>query len=60
MVEGGIVKRATLRRAVVGSMAGSIVEWYEFFIYSTAAALVFSRTFFPESDNPLDAVLAAF
>lgn len=50
----------TLRRAVAGSMAGTIIEWYEFFIYGTAAALVFSITFFPNSDNPLDAVIAAF
>lgn len=52
--------KATLRRAVTGSMAGTIIEWYEFFIYGTAAALVFSVTFFPNSDNPLDAVIAAF
>lgn len=44
----------------MGSMAGTVIEWYEFFIYGTAAALVFSKTFFPSSDNPLDAVLAAF
>ncbi|MCQ9370397.1 MHS family MFS transporter [Corynebacterium sp. 35RC1] len=53
-------EKATLRRAVTGSMAGTIIEWYEFFIYGTAATLVFSKTFFPGSDNPLDAVLAAF
>lgn len=52
--------KATLRRAVTGSMAGTIIEWYEFFIYGTAAALVFSVTFFPNADNPLDAVIAAF
>ncbi|WJY69020.1 MFS transporter [Corynebacterium auris] len=52
--------KSTLRRAVTGSMAGTIIEWYEFFIYGTAAALVFSVTFFPGGDNPLDAVIAAF
>lgn len=52
--------KKTLHRAVIGSMAGTIIEWYEFFIYGTAAALVFSVIFFPSSDNPLDAVLAVF
>src|SRR5699024_9242356 len=52
--------KKTLHRAVIGSMAGTIIEWYEYFIYGTAAALVFSVIFFPSSDNPLDAVLAVF
>lgn len=37
--------KKTLHRAVIGSMAGTIIEWYEFFIYGTAAALVFSVIF---------------
>jgi MFS family permease len=41
-------------------MAGTVVEWYEFFLYGTAATLVFSKVFFPHSANDLDAVLAAF
>lgn len=41
-------------------MAGTIVEWYEFFLYATAATLVFNVLFFPQSDNPYDAVIAAF
>ncbi len=49
-----------LRKVVAASMAGTVVEWYEFFLYGTAATLVFSKIFFPASDNPLDAILAAF
>jgi MFS family permease len=36
-----------LRKVVIASMAGTVVEWYEFFIYGTAATLVFPAVFFP-------------
>ncbi|MGW5524106.1 MFS transporter [Gordonia sp. NPDC003950] len=49
-----------LRRVVAASMAGTIVEWYEFFLYGTAATLVFSKVFFPTGGNELDAIIAAF
>lgn len=49
-----------LRRVVAASMAGTVVEWYEFFLYGTAATLVFSKVFFPKGGNELDAILAAF
>ncbi|WP_040775510.1 MFS transporter [Rhodococcus rhodnii] len=49
-----------LRRVVAASMAGTVVEWYEFFLYGTAATLVFSKVFFPAGGNELDAILAAF
>ncbi|MEU4314979.1 MFS transporter [Nocardia sp. NPDC024068] len=53
-------ERRGLRRVVAASMAGTVVEWYEFFLYGTAATLVFSKIFFPESDSELDAILKAF
>jgi MFS transporter, MHS family, shikimate and dehydroshikimate transport protein len=37
-----------LRRVVVASTIGTLVEWYDFFIYATAASLVFNKLFFPE------------
>lgn len=41
-------------------MAGTVVEWYEFFLYGTAATLVFGQLFFPETGNELDGIIAAF
>src|ERR1700751_48169 len=52
--------RAYLRRVVAASMAGTVVEWYEFFLYGSAATLVFSKLFFAKGGNELDAILAAF
>lgn len=51
---------AGLRRVVAASMAGTVVEWYEFFLYGTAATLVFSKVFFAKGTGDLDAILAAF
>ncbi len=51
---------AGLRKVVAASMAGTVVEWYEFFLYGTAATLVFSKVFFAPDTSDLDAILAAF
>src|SRR6201984_3784901 len=48
-----------LRKAVVASTIGTTIEWYDFFIYGTAAGLVFGKLYFPNQD-PLTATLAAF
>lgn len=45
---------------VAASMAGTIVEWYEFFLYATAATLVFNVIFFPPNDDPYVGIMAAF
>ncbi|HXX25593.1 MAG TPA: MFS transporter [Pseudolabrys sp.] len=50
---------AQLRKAVVAATIGTTIEWYDFFIYGTAAGLVFGKLYFPNSD-PLTATLAAF
>lgn len=49
-----------LKKVVSASMAGTIVEWYEFFLYGTAATLVFGKLFFPQTGNNLDGIIAAF
>ncbi|BDV32400.1 MFS transporter [Microbacterium terricola] len=49
-----------LKRIVAASMAGTVVEWYEFFLYATAASLVFGAYFFPPTGSPLDGIIAAF
>jgi len=48
-----------LRKAVIASTIGTAIEWYDFFLYGTAAGLIFGKLFFPNSD-PLTATLAAF
>ena len=51
---------AALRRKVmIASAIGTTVEWYDFLLYGTAAALVFNRVFFPNSD-PLTGTMFAF
>ncbi|MFQ3216007.1 MFS transporter [Paraperlucidibaca sp.] len=47
------------RLAGLASLAGTTIEWYDFFLYGTAAALVFNKLFFPEMD-PLSGLFAAF
>jgi metabolite-proton symporter len=48
-----------LRKAVIASTIGTTIEWYDFFLYGTAAGLVFGKLYFPNED-PLTATLAAF
>ena len=47
-----------MRSIVLASSVGTIIEWYDFLIYATAAALVFNKAFFPTID-PLAGTLAA-
>jgi metabolite-proton symporter len=47
-----------LRKVVLASIIGTTIEWYDFFLYGTAAALVFNKLFFPESDRVTGTMLA--
>lgn len=49
----------SVTRVVVASFVGTTIEWYDFFLYGTAAALVFNRLFFPTLD-PTAGTMAAF
>jgi metabolite-proton symporter len=50
---------STVRKVALAAMAGSAIEWYDFFIYLTAAALVFGPLYFP-GESEVAGVLAAF
>jgi metabolite-proton symporter len=50
---------AQLRKAVIASTVGTAIEWYDFFLYGTAAGLIFGKLFFPNQD-PLSATLLSF
>jgi Sugar (and other) transporter len=47
------------RKAVIAATVGTTIEWYDFFIYGTAAGLIFPKLFLPNED-PLTGTLAAF
>src|SRR5437660_12802311 len=53
------VSRQQLRRAIIASTIGTSIEWYDFFLYGSAAALVLNSQFFPNVD-PTSGVLIAF
>ena len=52
-------KRQQMIRAVVASAVGTSIEWYDFFLYGVAAALVFPQKYFPQSD-PFVGTLLSF
>lgn len=51
--------RRSIRQVAFASFIGTAVEWYDFFVYGTAAALVFPKLFFPRFD-PRAGTLASF
>ena len=49
----------SIRLVALASLVGTAIEWYDFYLYGTAAALIFNRLYFPTFD-PLTGTLAAF
>ncbi len=50
----------SIRRVAATSLASASIEWYDFYIYGTAAALVFPTVFFPADMPPFLALIASF
>jgi metabolite-proton symporter len=55
----GTGRTSSIRPVIISSFIGTTIEWYDFFLYGTAAALVFNELFFPSFD-PLTGTLLAF
>jgi MHS family shikimate/dehydroshikimate transporter-like MFS transporter len=54
----GATSPAMMRRIAIASCIGTTVEWYDFFIYATASALVFNKLFFPDVDPLIGSLVA--
>jgi MFS family permease len=55
-----VTREQAARRATIASVVGTTIEWYDFFLYGTAAALVFPQLFFPGGESSFNGILAAF
>lgn len=54
------VKSPGIKKYIAASLMGNALEWYDFFLYATAAAIVFGDLFFPADVDPLIGTLGAF
>lgn len=50
--------KSNIRRVAVTALTGTSIEWYDFFLYATAAALVFPTAFFPDSTPTVGLILS--
>jgi metabolite-proton symporter len=51
-------EQSSIRQVVAASFIGTTIEWYDFFLYGTAAALVFNKLFFPKAEPSSGTLLA--
>ncbi|WHY85773.1 MFS transporter [Neobacillus novalis] len=54
----GKLQKEMSRKALLGSTVGTIIEWYDFFLYATASALIFPKLFFPTTDPYMATILS--
>ena len=57
-IETDLARRKRLRTVVAASLLGTTVEWYDFFLYATAASLVFNQLFFPDQSSYVGTMLS--
>jgi|TARA_B110000967_G_scaffold13401_1_gene12923 MFS family permease len=50
----------SIRKVALTSLAGTSIEWYDFFLYGTAAAIIFPKAFFPADMPAMIALIASF
>jgi MHS family shikimate/dehydroshikimate transporter-like MFS transporter len=53
-----LVSPSSLRRIIFASIVGSMIEWYDFTLYGTAATLVFGKLFFPSADPTVGTLIS--
>ena len=53
-------KEQNMRRVALTSLAGTSIEWYDFFLYGTAAAVIFPKAFFPQDLPPMVLLIISF
>ena len=51
-------EQTPVKRVVMASLIGTTIEWYDFFLYGSAAALIFNKLFFPSYDPAIGTLLA--
>lgn len=55
---GSPLAQSTSRRVLLASLMGSTIEWFDYFLYGTVAAIVFNKLFFPTSDPTVGLLLS--
>ena len=53
------LNKSNMRKVALTALAGTSIEWYDFFLFGAAAALIFPQAFFPEA-TPTTALLNSF
>jgi MFS family permease len=59
-LDGQTEQQQNMRRVALTSLAGTSIEWYDFFLYGTAAAVIFPKAFFPQDLPPMVLLIISF